>query len=64
MIYPSIKDGRYAEQSLRLTNYPLHNHNIVYLLEETWRIGQINTQMQSKTLYVQRFVYNIIKGFL
>jgi len=24
----SIKDGRYSEQSFRLQEYPLHNHNI------------------------------------
>ena len=29
----SIKDGRYAEQSLRLQNEATHNHNIVYLIE-------------------------------
>ena len=25
----SIKDGRYIEQSHRLTGYPIHNHNII-----------------------------------
>ena len=29
----SIKDGRYAEQSLRLQNDKTHNHNIIYLIE-------------------------------
>ena len=29
----SIRDGRYAEQSYRLADYPIHNHNIVYLIE-------------------------------
>jgi ERCC4-type nuclease len=29
----SIRDGRYAEQSLRLSNCSTHNHNIVYLVE-------------------------------
>ena len=29
----SIKDGRYAEQSYRLDNCELHNHNIIYLIE-------------------------------
>lgn len=30
----SIRDGRYNEQSLRLTNWcDVHNHNIVYLIE-------------------------------
>ena len=27
----SIKDGRYEEQSYRLTNSTVHNHNIVYV---------------------------------
>ena len=29
----SIKDGRYAEQSFRLTNCSQENHNIIYLIE-------------------------------
>ena len=29
----SIRDGRYAEQSFRLNNCSLHNHNIIYLIE-------------------------------
>ena len=29
----SIKDGRYNEQSFRLTNCNIHNHNIIYLIE-------------------------------
>lgn len=29
----SIKDGRYTEQSFRLTNCSQHNHNIMYLIE-------------------------------
>ena len=29
----SIKDGRYNEQSFRLSNYKLHNHHIIYLME-------------------------------
>ena len=29
----SIKDGRYREQSLRLTSLPSHHHNIIYLIE-------------------------------
>ena len=29
----SIKDGRYEEQSYRLNNHPIHNHNIIYLIE-------------------------------
>ena len=29
----SIKDGRYEEQSYRLNGSPIHNHNIIYLIE-------------------------------
>jgi ERCC4-type nuclease len=29
----SIRDGRYEEQSYRLSNLPIENHNIVYLIE-------------------------------
>ena len=29
----SIKDGRYKEQSFRLSKAPIHNHNIVYIIE-------------------------------
>ena len=29
----SIKDGRYNEQSIRLTNSYVHNHNIYYIIE-------------------------------
>ena len=29
----SLRDGRYKEQSYRLTGLPIHNHNIVYLVE-------------------------------
>ena len=41
----SIKDGRYREQSYRLTNTPLHNHRIVYLIEgdlSMWSNNRIN----------------------
>jgi ERCC4-type nuclease len=60
----SIKDGRYSEQSLRLTNYPLHNHNIIYLLEGNiagWSNKYM--KMESKTLYVTMFCLQYYKGF-
>lgn len=37
----SITDGRYKEQSYRLQNSSLHNHNIIYLIE-----GNIDTHKQ------------------
>ena len=45
----SIKDGRYAEQSFRLNECNLHNHNIIYLIE-----GNINRT------YDKRFNKNTI----
>ena len=29
----SIKDGRYSEQSFRLNQCKIHNHNIIYIIE-------------------------------
>lgn len=60
----SIKDGRYDEQSFRLSNYKIPNHNIVYLLEGnmfTWEDKR--RKMQSKTLYTAMFSLNYFKGF-
>ena len=56
----SIKDGRYNEQSYRLNNYELNNHNIFYLIE-----GNINTQLKQsqKILYSAIFSLNYYKGF-
>lgn len=60
----SIKDGRYDEQSYRLTNYNIHNHNIIYLIEgdlSTWEDKR--RKMHSKTLYTALFSLNYFKGF-
>lgn len=57
----SIKDGRYNEQSYRLNNYPLHNHNIIYLVE-----GNIQSYKKynfHQTLYSSIFSLNYFKGF-
>ena len=54
----SIKDGRYEEQSYRLTNSTVHNHNIVYLIEGVL-INKPNKQM----LYSAMFSLNYSKGF-
>jgi ERCC4-type nuclease len=57
----SIKDGRYKEQSFRLNEANIHNHNVIYLLE-----GAItnykNTDFKS-TLYSTLFSLNYYKGF-
>lgn len=60
----SIKDGRYKEQSFRLNGYPLHNHNIIYLIEGS--IPHYNskyTKIKPSTLYVTTFCLQYFKGF-
>ena len=60
----SLKDGRYREQSYRLTNNSLHNHNIVYLIEGD--ISQYHskyTKIKPQTLYVTMFCLQYYKGF-
>ena len=56
----SIKDGRYSEQSFRLNECSLHNHNIIYLLEGA--IIKYNPKFRS-TLYSSLFSLNYYKGF-
>lgn len=60
----SIKDGRYSEQSFRLQEYPLHNHNIFYLIEGSL----LNSRKQynetiEKTVYSAMFSLSYSKGF-
>lgn len=60
----SIKDGRYAEQSLRLSAQPLANHNVVYIIEGS--IEQYNHKRNSihyKTLMSAMVSLNYFKGF-
>ena len=62
----SLQDGRYAEQSYRLNAHPLHNHNIVYLIE-----GMMNfddsfnkyTKIKAETLRTCMFSLTYFKGF-
>ena len=57
----SIKDGRYKEQSFRLNEAPIHNHNIIYLLEGAIiNYKEINFR---NTLYSTLFSLNYYKGF-
>jgi crossover junction endonuclease MUS81 len=44
----SIRDGRYNEQSFRLNNYPLPNHNIIYLIEG--QASDYNNKYMSKSI--------------
>tara|TARA_B100001059_G_scaffold55010_3_gene49629 strand:+ start:13329 stop:14177 length:849 start_codon:yes stop_codon:yes gene_type:complete len=60
----SICDGRYSEQSHRLQNYPIHNHNIIYLIEGDItkfvpKFGRINKQ----AIYSSIFGLQYYKGF-
>lgn len=57
----SIKDGRYNEQSFRLNETLIHNHNIIYLLEGAI-INYKNTFFRN-TLYSTLFSLNYYKGF-
>lgn len=60
----SIKDGRYKEQSYRLKGYPLHNHNIYYLVEgDIHNFCSKYSKMPPSTLYVSAFCLNYFKGF-
>ena len=60
----SIKDGRYNEQSLRLDCSPLHNHNIVYIIEgDMIRYNPIKGRMDRKTLYSAMTTISFFKGF-
>jgi ERCC4-type nuclease len=62
----SIKDGRYEEQSYRLNGLPIHNHNIIYLIE-----GDVNkpnrfkggNDIEKLTAYSAMFSLNYFKGF-
>ena len=57
----SIKDGRYTEQSLRLSqNNECNNHNIIYLIE-----GNITSRSrdEKKIIYSTITSINAFKGF-
>jgi len=62
----SIKDGRYHEQSLRLAAHPLHNHNIIYLLEgniKSYRPAPIPNPVIKSTIYSSICSILYFKGF-
>jgi ERCC4-type nuclease len=54
----SIKDGRYSEQSYRLSNCFPNPHNVVYLLE-----GMLSTVKEKKTVISCIASLNYFKGF-
>ena len=57
----SIKDGRYKEQSYRLNESPIHNHNVIYLLEGA--IINYKEASFKNTLYSTLLSLNYYKGF-
>jgi len=57
----SIKDGRYNEQSFRLNNFPIHNHNIYYLIEGS--IEYIKNEQNKRIVYSSIFTISHFKGF-
>ena len=59
----SIKDGRYAEQSHRLTNNQMHNHNIIYLIEGNLSTWTNRYKVKANTLHSAIFSLNYYKGF-
>jgi ERCC4-type nuclease len=72
----SIKDGRYEEQSYRLSGLDHPNHNIMYLIEgdvnkqkaAVFRGGKFagintNTSSQNAMIYSAMFSLNFFKGF-
>ena len=60
----SIKDGRYNEQSFRLNKEPIHNHNIIYIIEgDIERYNEKRTHITKKTLISTMFSLLYYKGF-
>lgn len=60
----SIRDGRYKEQSYRLNNTKLHNHNIIYLIEgDITMWSNSYTNIKPETLYVSLFSLLYFSGF-
>ena len=60
----SIKDGRYREQSYRLTHLPINNHNIFYVIEgNLLDYTSKNNETNRKILYSAMFSLSYKKGF-
>jgi ERCC4-type nuclease len=60
----SIKDGRYDEQSYRLNGLPIHNHNIIYLIEgDLGKFNSFKERIDKQTIYSAMFSINHFKGF-
>jgi len=60
----SIKDGRYSEQSFRLNECKIHNHNIIYIIEGDFeKYNPKKGRMDKKTLYSALITLNYFKGY-
>lgn len=60
----SIKDGRYKEQSYRLNDYNLHNHNIIYVIEgDLEKYNATSSRMDKQTLLSAMIALQFYKGF-
>lgn len=60
----SIKDGRYSNQSLRLSATQMHNHNIVYLVEGSLdAYNYSRNRVHPNTLRSAMVSLNYFKGF-
>jgi ERCC4-type nuclease len=57
----SLKDGRYNEQSFRLDKFPIHNHNIFYIIEGS--IERLSNPTIKQTIYSSMFTLSHFKGF-
>jgi ERCC4-type nuclease len=59
----SIVDGRYNEQSYRLNNSIIHNHNIIYLVEGDIQRYRPYSNVNKNAIYSSIFTLNYYKGF-
>jgi ERCC4-type nuclease len=58
----SIQDGRYKEQSFRLHNCSIHNHNIYYLIEGDLRYYK-NSRVDKRSIISSFVSISHLKGF-
>ena len=59
----SIIDGRYKEQSFRLNEHTLHNHNIIYLIEGNIDSYKGYGNISSSSIYSSIVTLQYFKGF-
>jgi ERCC4-type nuclease len=59
----SIQDGRYREQSSRLINFNIENHNIIYIIEGNIERPNVKSHINGDTLKACVVSLNLSKGF-